>query len=63
MKNRRSHRPATRDREMPIPLLCAKLGEDFELFSDRRDHAVECETLIHELESIRDADIGALDIH
>jgi hypothetical protein len=63
MKHRRSHKAATRDREIPVPLLCAKLGEDFELFSDRTDDAVECENLIHDLESIRDADLGALDIH
>lgn len=50
-------------RAMPPSVLCAKLGEDFELFSDRMEEALERESLIHDLESIRDADIGALDIH
>ena len=48
---------------MPPSVLCARLGEDFELFSDRMEDALERENLIHDLESIRDADIGALDIH
>jgi hypothetical protein len=63
MKRRTSYRIPAQARQMPMSLLCAKLGEDFELFSDRTDHAVECENLIHDFESIRDADIGALDIH
>ena len=63
MKSRRSQRSRAEAREMPVPILCAKLGEDFELFSDRMEDAVEWEKLIHEMESMREADIGALDIH
>ena len=63
MKNRRSQRTATLIRKMPVPMLCAKLGEDFELFSDRTDDAIECENLIHDFESIREAEIGSGDVH
>lgn len=63
MKNRRSQKPAAPLREMPVPMLCAKLGEDFELFSDRADDAIECENLIQDFESIREAEIGSGDVH
>jgi hypothetical protein len=65
MKNRRNggHGPAARTREMPAPMLCAKLGEDFELFSDRTEDAVEVESLIHDFESIREAETGPGDVH
>jgi hypothetical protein len=58
---RRAAHPA--ERALPPSVLCARLGEDFELFSDRTDHAVECENLIHVFEAIRDADGGAPDLH
>ena len=66
MRPRPIYRPTRRravERIMPASALCAKLGEDFELFSERTEDAVECESLIHGLESIRDADVGAFDIH
>jgi hypothetical protein len=63
LRNRGSQRTPAEVRKMPVPMLCAKLGEDFELFSDRTEDAVERERLIHDFESILAADIGALDIH
>lgn len=60
--HRQARRPASGD-AMPPSLLCAKLGEDFELFSDRMEDAVECENLIHDFESIREAEIGSGDVH
>jgi len=48
-------------RAIPPSVLCAKLGEDFELFSDRMDDALECENLIHHLESLHDAEVAAGD--
>ena len=54
MGHRRNGR--TMGREMPVSLLCAKLGEDFELFSDRMEDVLECENLVHDLSSIRDGE-------
>ena len=47
------------DHAIPVSLLCAKLGEDFELFSDRIDDAIDYENLIHGLVSIHDAEAVA----
>jgi hypothetical protein len=60
-EHRRNGRSRTVGRELPPSLLCAKLGEDFELFSDRMEDALECENLIHDLGSIRDDEAAADD--
>jgi hypothetical protein len=60
--HRHARRPALR-RAPPASDGYSRLGADFELFSDRTEDAVERENLIHDFESIREADIGSGDVH
>lgn len=46
---------------IPASLLCSKLGEKFELFSDRMEDAIEREALIDALVAMHNADISADD--
>jgi hypothetical protein len=53
--------PGTRNRgcgvKLPLPLFHAPLaGEEVELFSDRTEDLVEYEAIVHEFESLHDAD-------
>jgi hypothetical protein len=45
-------------RRMPMSLLCRKLGEDFELFSDRVEDDVASEIMISDLVSMHDAELA-----
>jgi hypothetical protein len=65
MKSHRNTRHAStfrlRTGRIPVSLLCAKLGEDFELFSDRREDALECEMLVNDLVTMHDRELAADD--
>ena len=53
-----------REKKMPLALFHAPLpGEDVALFSDRNDDVREYEAIVHEFESVHDAEIepGAWD--
>ena len=49
------------DPGMTVTFAGVKLDEDFELFSDRVEDAVEVENLIHDFASIHDAEVAAVD--
>ena len=57
---RRNHRDPRHSDDPAITVTFAgvKLDEDFELFSDRMEDAVEVENLIHDLVSIHDAEVA-----
>jgi hypothetical protein len=43
---------------MPMSMLCRKLGEDFEVFSDRIEDDVASEIMISDLVSMHDAELA-----
>lgn len=60
-----THTPqGTRNRgrgvKLPLPLFHAPLaGEEVELFSDRTEDLIEYEAIVHEFETLHDADCAA----
>ena len=64
MKATTHNRTGTRNRErgtkLPLALFHAPLpGEEVELFSDRNEDLAEYEAIVHEFESLHDADCAA----
>ena len=46
---------------IPVSLLCSRLGESFELFSDRTEDDIERDTLIGDFVAMHDAESAADD--